>query len=138
MEEKFTDRIKAAVANEPFAKMLELKPLEVKEGYAKVEMAIKPEYQNLFGAAHGGLIFSALDEAFELASNSHGTFATALTVTINYLKAAKPGETLVAEASEVGKTKRTGNYRFLVSNSNNELVAQGQGLVYRKDDPIQL
>ncbi len=138
MEEKFTDRIKAAAASEPFAKMLEMKPLEVKEGFAKVEIQVKAEYQNLFGATHGGLIFSVLDEAFELASNSHGTFATALSVTINFLKAVKPGDKLIAEAGEVAKTKRTGNYRFLISNQDGELVAHGQGMVYRKDDPIQI
>jgi len=137
MDEKFTEKIKAAAAKEPFAQLLELKPLEVRAGSARVEARVKDEHQNLFGVTHGGLIFSLLDEAFELASNSHGTFATALSVTINYLRAVKPGEKLIAEANEVAKTKRTGNYRFLVSNQNGELVAHGQGMVYRKDDLIQ-
>ena len=43
-----------------------------------------------------------------------------------------------AEAIELGKTRRTGNYKFVVTNQKGELVAHGQGMVYRKDDPLAI
>jgi acyl-CoA thioesterase len=138
MEEKFTERLKRAVSQNQFVKLLGLEAVEVREGYAKVQVKIREEHLNLHSTGHGAVVFGALDEAFQLASNSHGTGAVALTVTINYLRPAKLGDTLIAEASEIDKTRRTGNYKFLVTNQNGEPIAHGQGVVYRKDEPLSI
>lgn len=138
MEENFTEKLKQASTDGRFSKHLGLRPIEVKPGYAKVELTVQDEHLNLHGTCHGAVIFAALDEAFQLASNSHGTAAMALSVSINYLRPAKKGDVLAAEASEVDKTRRTGNYRFLVKNQAGESVTFGHGLVYRKDDELKL
>ncbi len=130
------ERIKNAFGQEPFARMLGLNVLEVGSGYAVVELVVRPDHLNLHGTAHGGIVFSVIDAAFELASNSHGTSAMALSVTMNFLRAVQDGDTLTAEAREVDLTRRTGNYRFLVRNQHGTLVAHGQGLVHRKDEPL--
>lgn len=138
MNDDFPERIKAAFGEEPFARTLDLSAREVRQGYALVEMMIREEHLNLHRTAHGGIVFSVIDAAFELASNSHGTAAMALSVTLNFLKSVKAGDTVIAEASEVDLTKRTGNYRFLVRNQRGELIAHGQGLVHRKDMPLDV
>lgn len=138
MDTSFHARIKSAFEQEPFARMLGLHALEVGPGHAVVELAVGEEHLNLHGTAHGGIVFAVIDAAFELASNSHGTAAMALSVTMNFLRAVKAGDTLTAEAGEVDLTRRTGNYRFLVKNQDGTLIAHGQGLVHRKDEPLSL
>jgi len=138
VSESFPERLKKAVSANRFVKLLGLNAVEVKEGYAKVRVEVREEHLNLRGIGHGAVVFAALDEAFQLASNSYGTSAVALTVTISYLRPAKPGDTLIAEASEIDKTRRTGNYKFLVTNQKGESVATGQGVVFRKDDPLNI
>ena len=138
MEQDFPEKLKQAVNKENYAQFLKLKPLEVKPGYARVELEVKQEHLNIHRITHGGVVFSVLDEAFELASNSHGTSAVALSVSINFLRPTQEGEKIIAEAKEIAITRRTGNYQFLVYNQNGELIAQGQGLVYRKDQPLEL
>lgn len=138
MEEDFRRKIRDAFGQEPFARMLGLNALEVGPGHAVVELAVLEEHLNLHKTAHGGIVFAVVDAAFELASNSHGTAAMALSVTLNFLRPVRAGDTLIAEAGEVDLTKRTGNYRFLVKNRNGDLVAQGQGLVHRTDRPLDL
>jgi len=48
-------------------------------------MTFTPDMENMFGMAHGGAIFSLIDAAFEVASNSHGTMAVALNMNVYYL-----------------------------------------------------
>jgi len=138
MDENFIEKLKKASEDGLFSQHLGIRPVEVKPGYAKVELMVKDEHLNLHGTCHGAVIFAALDEAFQLASNSHGTIAMALSVSINYLRAAKKGDVLTAEASEMDKTRRTGNYKFLVTNQNGESITFGQGIVYRKDDEFKV
>ncbi|GAF25009.1 uncharacterized protein MTY_0338 [Moorella thermoacetica Y72] len=66
------------------------------------------------------------------ASNSHGDAAVALTVTINYLAPARPGDSLVATAEEEHLTRRTGVYRIRVTTGSGENIALARGTVYRK------
>ena len=83
------DRVRAAifrqVEKEPFAQKFGLKLVALDEGYSKVEMDFTPDMENIFGMAHGGALFALMDEAFETASNSHGTMAVALNMNITYL-----------------------------------------------------
>lgn len=138
MNDSFPERLKKAVSANRFVNLLGLDAVEVREGYAKVRVEVRQEHLNLHGIGHGAVVFAALDEAFQLASNSYGTSAVALTATISYLRPAKLGDTLIAEASEIDKTRRTGNYKFLVTNQKGESVAAGQGVVFRKDDLLNI
>jgi len=91
---------------------------------------------NFHGIPHGGAIFSLADAAFAAASNSHGTRAVALEMTVHYLAAAEAGTTLYAEAQEEKLGKRTALYRIRVTDPDGNLIASCQGLVYRRDRPL--
>ena len=43
--------------------------MELDAGHSKVKMIFNADMENMFGMAHGGAIFSLLDEAFEMAAN---------------------------------------------------------------------
>lgn len=123
------------VAEERFPKLLDIKLVDVAEGYALCEMYYTEAMDNLHGMAHGGAIFSLIDEAFEISSNSHGTVAVALNMNVSYVKAALKGSLLRAESKETNKGRRTATYYITVSDDQG-LVAICQALVYRKDDKL--
>lgn len=123
------------VSEEPFAKFLDIRLVDVNEGYALCEMAYKEEMDNIHGTAHGGAVFSLIDEAFEISSNSHGTTAVALNMNITYIKPAKKDSTLQAESREMNRGRKTATYQITVSDEDG-LVALCQALVYRKKDAL--
>lgn len=136
MNQKIKDAMQRQVMKEPFAKQLGLKLIDVDEGYALVEMQCTQEMENIFQMTHGGAIFTLIDEAFEISCNSHGTVAVALNVNITYHRAPSPDSILRAEAREVAKTRRTGNYYITVQDEKGHLIASCQALAYRKGDKL--
>ena len=136
MTEEIFEAIRRRVAEEPYAEKMGLKLVEVAEGYALVEMRFTEEMENIFGMAHGGAIFSLIDEAFEVASNSHGTVSVALSMSVTYVSSPKKGETLQAEAEEVSRSNRIATYDIRVKTAGGDLIAICQALVYRKRDPL--
>jgi acyl-CoA thioesterase len=134
------NRVRKAIFNqvekEPFAKKFGLKLVDLDEGYSRVEMDFTPDLENLFGMAHGGALFALMDEAFETASNSHGTLAVALNMNITYISSPSKGERLCAEAREINRTNRTALYDIKVLDRQNRLIATCQALVYRTGKPL--
>jgi acyl-CoA thioesterase len=123
------------VDEEPFAKLLNIKLKDVSEGYAFCEMEYTEQMDNIYGMAHGGAIFSLIDEAFEISSNSHGKIAVALNINVTYMKPPQKNTVLTAESREINRTRRTASYHITVRDGNN-LIAVCQALVYIRDEAI--
>ena len=136
MDEKVKSAMFRQVQKEPFALKFGLRLLELDEGYSKVEMNFSPDLENIFGMAHGGALFALIDEAFETASNSHGTVAVALNMNITYIAPPPPGSRLTAEAKEFNRTNRTAVYDIRVKDGQGTLITSCQALVYRKGTPL--
>jgi acyl-CoA thioesterase len=136
MDEKIRRAIIQQVEREPFAQKFGLQLTDLKEGYSKVEMQFTPEMENIHGMAHGGALFAVIDEAFETASNSHGTVALALNMSVTYLSAPSCGRKLIAEAQEFNLTPKTASYDIKVVDDQENLIASCQALVYRRGKPL--
>jgi acyl-CoA thioesterase len=136
MDPKVKEAIFGQVEKEPFAKKFGLRLLDLDQGYSKVGMKFTSDMENLFGTAHGGALFALIDEAFETASNSHGTIAVALNVNITYIVSPSPGTRLIAEAREFSKTQKTASYDIKVFDDQSNLICSCQALVYRKGEPL--
>ena len=136
MSSTIIDTIKQKMENEPYARKLGLALVLLEPCRAAVEMAPQAENANLFGMTHGGAIFSLIDEAFQLACNSHGTVAVALNMTVTYHKPPDRRSRLRAEAEEVHCSRRTATYEIKVVDENEALVATCLALAYRKGDPL--
>lgn len=121
-----------ASRHEPYARKMGLRCLEVGPGSCRIEMAVSHDMANLFGMAHGGAVFSLIDEAFQIAANAEGVTAYALNLSVTYVAPARAGDLLVAEAREIAKTGRTATYEIRVRKGGGELVAAAQALAYRK------
>ena len=136
MEDKVRKAIFKKVNEEPFARKMNLKLVDLDDGYSVVEMKFTKDMENIFGMAHGGAVFALIDEAFETAGNSHGTVAVALNMNITYTAAPSPGAQLRAEAREVNLTPRTATYDIRVTDEKETLIALCRALVYRKKDRL--
>ena len=136
MEKKVFDALLKRVEWEPYAQLLGLRLKKVDKGYSLVEMEIREEMQNILESTHGGAIFSLIDEAFETASNSHGTIAVALNMNVTFIAPPSPGEVLQAEAKEINLTPRTATYLINVTGEERRLIATCQALVYRKKEML--
>lgn len=135
MEDRKRTTFFKKVDEEPFAKLLNIKLKDVSEGYAFCEMEYTEQMDNIYGMAHGGAIFSLIDEAFEISSNSHGNIAVALNINVTYMKPPKKNTVLTAESREINRTRRTASYQITVRDGNN-LIAVCQALVYIRDEAI--
>jgi len=130
--------LKRRSLEEPYGRLLDLAVWEVGEGTAAVRMRATEDLKNIFGSTHGGALFSLIDEAFQLASNSHGILAVALSVSITYGAAPTAGSLLEARATEIHKTKRTSTYLCEVQEvETRRLVATAQALAYRTGKTIE-
>ena len=136
MNEKIREAIFKKVESEPFAQRFGIKLLELDEGYSKVQMKLTLDMENFLGTAHGGALFALMDEAFETASNSHGTVALALNMNITYISSPPLKSTLIAEAREFSRTQRTAVYDIKLFDDRNNLIASCEALVYRKGTPL--
>ncbi len=121
--------------NDKFADYVGIDLLEASAGSAKAKMDIKKHHLNSVNTVHGAAIFTLADLVFAVASNSHGTIAMGINVSISYLKAVKEG-VLYAEAKEVSKNPKLAAYQVQVTDAGGDIVATFQGMVYRKKDAI--
>jgi acyl-CoA thioesterase len=101
--------------------------LEVREGYARLQMLVREDFLNGHRICHGGLIFTLADSAFAFACNSRNLNTVASGCSIEFLRPVDGGDTLTAEAVEQSLTGRTGIYDIRVTNRANEIVAMFRG-----------
>ena len=84
---------------------------EVREGYARIAMRIRPDMLNGHAIAHGGMIFALADTAFAYACNSRNISTVAQQASIVFLAPVREGDRLTAEAKEqCSTTGRSGVY----------------------------
>ena len=121
-------RVGAAIyAADTCSKWLGMTLEEVRPGYARMRMAVRPEFLNGHGICHGGLMFTLADSTFAFACNSHNIPAVAAGCTIEFLKPVQAGDTLMAEAVEQTVSGRHGIYDIRVGNAAGEAVAMFRG-----------
>ncbi len=119
------------LSRDKFAKYINVEMLEAGNGRATASMEIEEYHLNSHDTVHGGAIFALADAVFAAASNSHGVPAVAINVSISYLKAAREGR-LIAQARQVSLKRTLATYEVLVTDEQGELIANFQGMVYRK------
>lgn len=123
--------VEKMMQDDAFSQWLGISVLEVKEGYARVQMTLRSEMLNGFGVIHGGIAFSLADSAFAFACNNRNNLSVALDTSITFTKSTQPGDTLTAEAKELHNGRSTGLYLITVSNQQGEQVALFKGTCFR-------
>jgi acyl-CoA thioesterase len=117
----------ALLANDSASAMLGMQLVEVKPGYARMTMRIRPDMVNGHHLCHGGLIFTLADSAFAVSCNSHNDNTVAAAGSIDFLAPAREGDELTAEAQELWRSGRSGIYEITVANQRGERIALFRG-----------
>jgi acyl-CoA thioesterase len=130
------EKVREFFKKDKFAEYCGIELMEIEPGRAKAKLLIEKHHLNGLGMAHGAAMFTLADLVFAVAANAHGTMAMAVNINMTFMKAAKKGETLIAECNENTKNPKLGSYTAKVHNQNGQLLAVFEGLAYRKKDPI--
>ncbi len=139
MDPKVKQAIQQSVAQEPFARLMNMELVALESGFSAVEMTYEPEtMNNIFSRAHGGAIFSLIDEAFETVCQTCGVITVALNVNVTYVSSPKGAGRLRAEAREITSTKQTATYDIRVHDQEGRLIAVCQALAFRTGKPLPL
>ena len=127
--------LKRIFKSDKYAELSNIELLTAGLGHATAKMTLHPHHLNALKTVQGGAIFTLADFAFAVACNSHGTMAVALDVSIVFMKAATTG-ILWAGAKEISRNFKVGLYVVEIKDDQGDLVAQFQGLAYRKKDKL--
>lgn len=114
-----------------FSQWLSIELLYIKENYCLIQMPVKPEMINGLGTVHGGVTFAFADSALAFSSNNTGEAAVALNCYINFTKAARNGDVLIAESILLSDTRKTAVYDISIKNQDAALIAGFRGTVYK-------
>jgi acyl-CoA thioesterase len=97
---------------------LGLERLSIKAGQATVAMTVLPSMVNGLGITHGGAIFTLADSVFSLACNSYNERTVAAHCSVSFLRPTRLGDRLLATATEVVRSARSGIYDVRVTLEN--------------------
>ena len=94
---------------------------------------VTPEDSNPVGVAHGGCYFSLADTACGSAMASHGYYAVTVNASYNFLRSAKLGDHLVAEARETKGGRTLCFYHVEIRDQVGTLLGSGDFTFYKLD-----
>jgi len=112
----------------PFLAHLGVVPEYAKDGKSRISLEIKPEYENSFGIAHGGVIMTLLDFAMGAAARSTTDIplgAMTIDMTVSFLR---PSIGKIVVEGSILKPGKTINYcEAIVLNEAGEITAKSSG-----------
>ena len=118
-------------ARDPASRTLGMTLDEIRPGYARMSMRVRPDMLNGHGTCHGGFIFALADSAFAFACNSQNHVTVGAGCTIDYLAPGRQDDLLTAQAVERAHAGKTGIYDVDVVNQDGRLVATFRGKSHR-------
>jgi acyl-CoA thioesterase len=121
------DEMRERFDNSPCALNLGMKLIDLRPGYAKVELKLKEDFLNWENMIHGGVIATLLDQAFGCACNTLDYIHVAIQMNIHFLAAASVGETIYAESTVLHAGKRVGASEMTVMDSSGKTIARATG-----------
>ena len=87
----------------------------VSPGAARLSLTVTAAMLNGHGTCHGGFIFALADSAFAFACNTDGMASVASQCAVSFLRPARLGDHLVADATERHREGRSGIYDVRVT-----------------------
>ena len=123
-------------ANNPYAQRQGVLVEEIGPGYARVVKTVEAEDVNPLGVPHGGVYFTLADTACGSAAASYGTMAVTVDVSYHYLRSAKVGDTLTAEARTVKAGKSLCVLDVHITGAEGVLLGTGTFTFYRLDQKL--
>ena len=128
--------IQTLLENDSFSQWMNIKILDAKPGFCKIECKITKEMTNGFGVTHGGILFSLADSALAFSAATLGRVALALDNSISFTHKSFSGDVLTATSNAINTTHKTGVFDVKIQNQDGKMVAVMKGTVYRTGEQI--
>jgi acyl-CoA thioesterase len=128
--------VQALFERDKASQSLGIRIVEVRPGYTRVAMSVRPDMLNGHRACHGGTLFTLADSAFAFSCNSHNDNTVAAAASIDFLAPAFEGDELTAVATELWRSRRNGIYEITVTNQRGERIALFRGRSYQIDGHV--
>jgi acyl-CoA thioesterase len=120
------DPVAAMLAADRASAALGIEVVEHGPGWARARMLVRPDMVNGHDLAHGGLVFALADTAFACACNGWGPPTVAAGADISFVRPARNGDLLEAEARMRSRSGRSGIYDVTVRRGD-EVIAEFRG-----------
>ena len=108
-----------------FGNLVGVKIVEIREGYARTEIEVRPELMNPVNSVHGGVLFTMIDITGGSAAVSHGENVTTVDADIRYLRPGIGVNKLVCEAEEIKRGRQLLVYRVDVKDEKGNILTAG-------------
>lgn len=108
----------------------------INAGAASATMAVREDMVNGFDICHGGIVCALGDTAFAFACNAYGMQTVASSVTADFIRPAKLGDSLTASATEDYRGRKRGFYSIAIHNQRDELVCMFRGCSVETSEPL--
>ena len=126
MPEDQQDPVAAMLAADRASAALGIEVVEHGPGWAQARMRVRPDMVNGHDLAHGGLVFALADTAFACACNGWGPITVAAGADITFVRPARNGDLLEAEARMRSRSGRSGIYDVTIRRGD-EVIAEFRG-----------
>lgn len=124
------ERVRRLAAADPWVQRTGIRCTAAAAGCVEVRLTLTDEHLNFNRSCHGGVIFTLADTAFGLATNSRGVVAAGIDAHITYQLPARAGDTLIARAHEVSRSRRLSVVRVDVAHEDGRAVSSFTGTVF--------
>lgn len=121
-----------------FSQKLGIVVTEIGPGYARATKTFQPDDRNPAGLPHGGAYFTLADTASASAAASCGYHTVTVSSSYNFLRSAKIGDTVTAEARQVHSGKSISVYDVQLTTQEGLLVGTACFTFYVLDRKIEL
>lgn len=127
----------AMFARDQASQKLGIQIESIAPGRALLTMTVDERMIQGHGNCHGGYLFTLADSAFAFSCNTYDRATVASGCTIEYIRPAQLGDTLIATAEERTRGSRTGVYDITITNQNGKTVALFRGKSFEVNGTIR-
>ncbi len=120
--------VRTLFAQSNYSRAMGFRLVDAGAGRARIECVVAPDHTNTRGSCHGGVISGLMDMAAGVATKAQledpERAVATVSLTVNYLRPAAVGRTLVAEAKVISG-RRIVSCEITVRDDQNESIASG-------------
>lgn len=126
------------IERNPFAQLLGIQVLELREGYAYGRMRLDEHFTNIYGGMHGGCTYALADTMAGIAASTYGNYVTTIDGKMNYLDVIKDTEYVYCEVKVQRQGGTIGVYSAKIWDDSQKILVTADFTYYRTGKEISM
>ena len=132
--EEFMEKMEQFYENDPFIHVIDMSLVNIEDGQVTLGMPITEKHTNAHGIAHGGVLMSLADTAMGASCMSVNKKVVTMDLNINFIRAAKLGENVIAVAEVLHNGGKTMVSEAKILSEKGDLCAKARGTFFVIDN----